>query len=145
MKDYSLPRLCSAEHKRGFNADCLKHAGKVKAYIQFCLALSHKALTQRYASRKPTISSNEKYTFRVFLLNLGLIGDEFKTARTHLLGNLEGNIAWKDPAQAVAQKERFRQQREQELREQAQNSQAQEMASHDDMEPEPEMTMSMGM
>lgn len=98
---------------RLFNSDCLKHAGKAKAYIQFCLALSHKALTQRSASPRKTVSPNEKYTFRVFLLNLGLIGDEFKTARQHLLGNLEGNIAWRDPAQAERQKERFAQQREQ--------------------------------
>ena len=51
--------------------------------------------------------SNEKYTFRTWLLRLGLIGDEFKTARLHLLKNLEGSIAWKDPAQALAQKERL--------------------------------------
>ena len=36
-----------------------------------------------------------------------VIGDEFKTARQHLLKNLDGNIAWKDPAQAERQKERL--------------------------------------
>jgi hypothetical protein len=41
-----------------------------------------------------------------------MIGDEFKTARTHLLEHLDGCIAWKDPAQAQAQKERLRQKRE---------------------------------
>ena len=70
------------------------HAGKVKAYIQFCLAISHQALTQRSASRKKTVTVNEKYTFRCWLLRLGLIGGEFKTARHHLLANLEGNTAW---------------------------------------------------
>ena len=34
-----------------------------------------------------------------------------KTARHHLLKNLEGNIAWKDPAQAEKQKERLAQKR----------------------------------
>ena len=43
-----------------------------------------------------------------------MIGDEFKTARKHLLDHLEGNIAWKDPMQAVRQKERLRQQHAQE-------------------------------
>ena len=33
-----------------------------------------------------------------------MIGDEFKTERQHLLKNLEGNIAWRDPAQSEAQK-----------------------------------------
>lgn len=76
------------------------HAGKIKAYIQFCLAISHQALTQRSASRQKTRSTNEKYTFRTWLLRLGLIGDEFKTARLHLLANLEGDIAWRNGAAA---------------------------------------------
>ncbi len=83
------------------------HAGEVKAYIQLCLAISHQALVQRGASRIKTQPENEKYTFRTWLLRLGLIGDEFKTARQHLLKNLEGNIAWRDPAQAQAQKARL--------------------------------------
>ena len=83
------------------------HAGEVKSYIQLCLAISHQALIQKSASHTRTQSSNEKYTFRTWLLRLGLIGDEFKTARTHLLKNLDGNIAWKDPAQVEAQKERL--------------------------------------
>ncbi len=87
------------------------HAGEVKSYIQLCLAISHQALVQQRAMRTKTHSDNEKYTFRTWLLRLGLIGDEFKTARQHLLKNLEGNIAWKDPAQAQRQKERLTRQR----------------------------------
>lgn len=83
------------------------HAGEIKAYIQLCLAVSHQALVQKGASRTKTHSPNEKYTFRTWLLRLGLIGDEFKTARRHLLKHLDGNIAWRDPAQAEAQKQRL--------------------------------------
>lgn len=83
------------------------HAGEVKSYIQLCLAISHQALVQKGASRAKTQSDNEKYTFRTWLLRLGLIGEEFKTARMHLLKNLEGNIAWKDPSQAESQKQRL--------------------------------------
>ena len=95
---------------RAFNGNL--HAGKIKAYIQFCLAITAQALNQRSASPVKTQSTNEKYTFRVWLLRLGMIGDEFKTARKHLLDHLEGCIAWKDPAQAEKQKERLRQKRE---------------------------------
>ena len=87
------------------------HAGEVKSYIQLCLAISHQALVQRTASRSRTQSTNEKYTFRTWLLRLGMIGDEFKTARQHLLKNLDGNIAWRDPAQAQEQRERQLRQR----------------------------------
>ena len=72
------------------------HAGKIKAYIQFCLAVNHQALTQKSASARVTETTNPKYTFRTWLLRLGLIGDEFKTARLHLLANLDGNTAWRN-------------------------------------------------
>ncbi len=99
------------------------HAGEVKAYIQLCLAISHQALVQRGASRVKTHPENEKYTFRTWLLRLGLIGDEFKTARQHLLKNLEGNIAWRDPAQAEEQEtsEEIQQPEPEEVAEQEQN------------------------
>lgn len=99
------------------------HAGKIKAYIQFSLAISAQALNQACASRRKTQTTNEKYTFRTWLLRLGLIGDEFATARQHLLAELPGCIAWRDPAQAEAQKERLRQKREKERA--AQEAQAQ--------------------
>ncbi len=71
------------------------HAGKVKAYVQLCLALSHKALTGRGASHRPTRTTNGKFTFRVWLVGFGLKGPEFKTARKHLTENLSGNSAWR--------------------------------------------------
>jgi predicted DNA-binding WGR domain protein len=71
------------------------HAGKVKAYVQLCLALSHKALTSHGASHRTTRTTNEKFTFRVWLVGLGLKGPEFKTARKHLTENLSGNSAWR--------------------------------------------------
>lgn len=69
------------------------HAGEIKAYIQFCLAVSHQALTQKSASPRRTVTDNEKYAFRCWMLRLGLIGDEFKTCRLHFLKHLEGNSA----------------------------------------------------
>ncbi len=74
------------------------HAGKVKAYIQFCLAVSHQAIVQKSTSAKVTKSDNEKYTFRSWLLRMGLIGDEFKTCRKFMLENLDGDIAWRHAA-----------------------------------------------
>lgn len=118
---------------RLFNSE-IKHAGKIKAYIQLCLAISHQALVQRYASRAKTQSTNEKYTFRTWLLRLGLIGDEFKTARLHLLEHLDGCIAWKDPAQAERQKERLRQKKEKELAPTIEAAPAPEDQNHQDIE-----------
>ena len=41
-------------------------------------------------------SENEAFTFRTWLVRLGLNGDEYKTTRELLLENLEGNRAWRN-------------------------------------------------
>ena len=108
------------------------------------MAISAQALNQRCASRTKTQTTNEKYTFRTWLLRLGLIGDEFKTAREHLLKNLDGCIAWRDPAQAEKQKERMRQKKEKELeqaRQETQSSAPEEIEA--EAEDAPAFTMHM--
>ena len=124
------------------------HAGEVKSYIQLCLAISHQALVQRTASRSRTQSTNEKYTFRTWLLRLGMIGDEFKTARQHLLKNLDGNIAWRDPAQAQEQRERQLWQRLEQQAQTCSSAVGQEQGQtqvqgENQQEEEPAMTMEM--
>ena len=73
------------------------HAGEVKAYVQLSLALAAKALTAKAASskRRDFNAATAKYDFRVLLLKLGMVGDEFKTARHHLTKRLAGSAAWK--------------------------------------------------
>lgn len=75
------------------------HAGKIKAFIVLCLALSAAALTSKgtTARRKPC-DDNPKYAMRVALIGLGLIGDEYANVRKHLVDHLPGNAAWKNPA-----------------------------------------------
>lgn len=72
------------------------HAGKVRANITLALAISAQAINQsRTVMRKTEISENPAFTFRTFLLRLGLIGPEYKNVREHLLSNLPGNRAWR--------------------------------------------------
>jgi len=73
------------------------HAGKVKAYVQLVLAVAAKSLNGRAASSRKRAFNQQsaRYDFRVFLLHLGLIGDEFKTARKHLLEAMPGDSAFK--------------------------------------------------
>lgn len=70
------------------------HAGKIKAYIQFCLAVSAWAITSHNkivfrsmngysAEQKVTIMRN------ILTHRLGLHGDEFKTCRLHLMTPLK--------------------------------------------------------
>ena len=71
------------------------HAGEVKAYVNLCLAMSAQAIKQRSTVMRKTASENELFTFRVWLVRLGLNGDEFKTTRDHLLKHLDGDRAWR--------------------------------------------------
>lgn len=71
------------------------HAGQLKSYIQLCLALSQLAKEVRSASSKPQQNENPKYAMRTWLLRLGFIGDEFKTARDLFTKRLEGDTAFR--------------------------------------------------
>lgn len=71
------------------------HAGQLKSYIQLCLALSQMAKEVRTASPKPQQNENPKYAMRTWLLRLGFIGDEFKTARDLLTRRLDGDAAFR--------------------------------------------------
>lgn len=84
------------------------HAGKVRANITLALAISAQAINQsRTVMRKTEISENPAFTFRTFLLRLGLIGPEYKNVREHLLSNLPGDRAWRyDKAQYASLQER---------------------------------------
>ena len=72
------------------------HAGKVRANITLALAISAQAINQsRTVMRRTEITENPAFTFRTFLLRLGLIGPEYKNVREHLLENLPGDRAWR--------------------------------------------------
>jgi len=72
------------------------HAGQLKSYIQLCLALSQLAKDVRTASSKPQQNENPKYAMRTWLLRLGFIGDEFKTARELFTKRLEGDASFRN-------------------------------------------------
>lgn len=69
---------------------------EIAAYTQFITRLCDMAKDAKRVSSKPTEADNDKYAFRCFLLRLGFIGKEYKTARKILLKNLTGNSAFKN-------------------------------------------------
>ncbi len=71
------------------------HAGQLKSYIQLCLALSQMAKDARSASPRPQQTENPKFAMRTWLLRLGFIGDEFKTARDLFTRRLSGDAAFR--------------------------------------------------
>ena len=67
---------------RLFNATL--HAGEVKANIVLAMAISAQAINQQKTlAHKTPIGDNPAFTFRTFLLRLGLIGPEYKNVQEH--------------------------------------------------------------
>lgn len=71
---------------------------EVDAYSRLVCALCAAAKEQKRVNAKEKPVENEKFAFRVFLMRLGFMGDEYKTARKILLKNLSGNSAFKNGA-----------------------------------------------
>ena len=71
------------------------HAGQLKAYVQLCLALSHRAKMVRSSSPRVLQTDNPRYAMRCWLLRLGFIGDEFSTAREVYTRRLEGDCSFR--------------------------------------------------
>lgn len=74
------------------------HAGRIKAYIQFCLAMSAWAIesNDKIVFRSVSgYSADKKVTLMYHILTnrLGLYGDEFKTCRLHMMKQLKENAA----------------------------------------------------
>jgi len=69
---------------------------EMNAYDTFICKLCEMARNQKRVSATEKPTNNEKYAFRCFLLRLGFIGAEYKTARKILLKNLSGSSAFKN-------------------------------------------------
>lgn len=78
--------------------------GEADAYARLVSAICKMAKERTRVTAKECDDGNDKFSMRLFLIQLGFIGDEFKTARKVLLRNLAGNSSWKsgcDPRRAV--------------------------------------------
>lgn len=71
------------------------HCGELKAMIQLTLALNAKAKLSKCASSKMVVTDNPRFTMRTWLNTLGMIGEEFETARKYLMRNLAGDCAFR--------------------------------------------------
>ena len=71
--------------------DRVLDADEARIYTEFVSKLCQMAKEQKRVLERETVTDNEKYSFRCFLLRLGYIGDEYKEARKMLLQHLSGS------------------------------------------------------
>ena len=89
-----------------------KEPDRIRTYMQLTELMGKMARDQQRVLATKCKETNEKYTFRVWLMRLGMTGDEYKTARRILLKNLKGHSAFRTKSQAEVAKEKNRQRRE---------------------------------
>ena len=78
------------------------------AYQMLADCMVQKASRIHYAKAKSTLVVNEKYTFRVWLNSLGMIGDEYKDSRRVLLRNFQGNGSFRTKEQYKSHREKLK-------------------------------------
>ena len=69
-----------------------------KSFTQLAAQMNRLAKEQKRVMAKTVDETNERYSFRIWLLALGMGGEEFKTVRRVLLQPLSGNAAFKNQA-----------------------------------------------
>ncbi|CAM3466669.1 MULTISPECIES: virulence-related protein [Paenibacillus] len=68
---------------------------EMHAYTHLVGLLNQTAMKLKYTSPKGKDTDNDKFTFRLFLIRLGMVGDKYKTTRKILLANLDGHSAFR--------------------------------------------------
>ena len=69
--------------------------GEAKAYSDFVFALCRMAQERKRITARPYNGNNDKFTMRLFLVQLDLKGEKYKQTRKILLRYLTGNSAWR--------------------------------------------------
>lgn len=78
----------------GFRA--VPDAEHFQTFMKLAAAMNKMAITQKRVQAKKVDDSNEKYAFRIWLLRLGMTGEEYSADRKRLLENLTGHTAFRD-------------------------------------------------
>lgn len=82
------------------------------AFCQLAALMNGMALSQKRIQAKEVNSDNEKYAFRIWLLRLGMNGDDYKSTRKVLMENLGGHAAFRTPEEAEKAKVKNKAKRE---------------------------------
>ena len=75
-----------------------KESGEGIAYSTFIDLLTKHLKEQKRVNASKTQTDNPKFAMRVFLIRLGMVGEEYKAARKILLRNLEGSSTFRKGA-----------------------------------------------
>lgn len=112
----SIVGISFEEEKISFHFPHTAKSDRIQAFTQLSELIVKMAREQSRVKPEKSKETNEKYTFRVWLLRLGMKGEEYKTARMILLKNLKGHAAFRTKDQAETAKKKLRVRRAAEMK-----------------------------
>lgn len=84
---------------------------RLRAYGQLAVLMNKQAIQQKRIQAKSVDETNERYAMRIWLIRLGMNGEEFKQTRKFLVENLDGSMAFRTEDQADRAREKLARQR----------------------------------
>ena len=84
----------------------------LRAYGHLAVMMNNQALHQKRIQAKAVDAANEKYAMRIWLVRIGMDGDEFKQTRKILMEKLTGHSAFRTPADAEKAKAKAQKKRD---------------------------------
>ena len=109
--DEALHGLSFEGGKIGFLFPYTEEPDRIHTFMQLATLMTNAARSQNRVQPDKCKVTNEKYTFRVWLMRLGMMGEEYSTARKVLLQNLTGHTAFRTKDQADAASEKLKRKR----------------------------------
>ena len=102
LADGGLPiEVATEERKLQFPWFAFMEGDEFMSWAWFISAICNAAKEAKRVTAKEKPDENMKFSFRVFLIRLGMVGDDYKIARKILLRNLPGNSAFAGGKQPV--------------------------------------------
>lgn len=84
----------------------------LRAFGHLAVMMNNQALHQKRIQAKAVDATNEKYAMRIWLVRIGMDGEEFKRTRKILMEKLTGHSAFRTPAEAEKAKAKAQKKRD---------------------------------
>ena len=84
----------------------------LRAFGHLAVMMNNQALHQKRIQAKAVDAANEKYAMRIWLVRIGMDGEEFKQTRKILMEKLTGHSAFRTPAEAEKAKAKAQKKRD---------------------------------
>lgn len=110
--DGALQGITFEDEKISIHFPYTEDSDRIDVFMQLSTLMVKAARERNRVQPNKCKTTNEKYIFRVWLMHLGMVGEEYKKTRKMLLHGLKGHAAFRTKDQADAAREKLKRERE---------------------------------